>query len=66
MSSIPIPANVAGSPEVTPNSRLPIPLDKARDAAIPNASPKAANPKVRRTIRLRRSFGDAPSPRVVQ
>ncbi len=61
VSSIPIPANVAGSPDVTPNSRLPSPLDRARDAAIPNASPKPANPNVRRTIRLRRVLADAPS-----
>ena len=56
-AALPSPINVTGSPEVTPNNRLPSALDRARDAAIPNASPKAANPSVRRRMRLCRSPG---------
>ena len=60
ISSAPIPINVTGSPGVTPNNRLPSALDRARDAAIPSASPKAANPSVCRRIRLCRSSRRGP------
>ena len=46
ISSAPTPKYVIGSPEVTPNSRLPSVFDNARDAAMPKASPNAVNPNV--------------------
>jgi hypothetical protein len=35
VSTSAIPANVAGSPAVTPNNKLPKPLESAREAANP-------------------------------
>ena len=43
------------------NSEHLVVPDKTRDAAIPNAKPRAASPSVRSTIRRCRSAADAPS-----
>ena len=47
INNAPTSTNVAGSPVVIPNNRLPSVLDNIRDPTIPNASPNAANPSVR-------------------
>src|SRR5580698_2589551 len=60
-SSAPIPTNVTGSPGVTPNNKLSSAPVRARDAAIPSASPRAANPSVRRRMRLCRLAAEATS-----
>src|SRR5271163_897135 len=58
ISNAPTPTYVTGSPEVTPNSRLPSVFDNARDAAMPNASPNVANPNVRKRMRRCNLAGD--------